>query len=77
MVFLVLRPQWWGKLVCAFAAVSWIGFCLMGLPQGQFRFDETIKIILAAGVAMGCVGVLHQWLDPHIDGAKLRRFFKT
>jgi hypothetical protein len=76
IVFLIIRPLWWGKVLCAFAAVSWTGSCLMGLAQGQFGFDETIKIILAAGATMACVAALHQWLDPRIDRAKLRRLFK-
>jgi hypothetical protein len=76
MVFHVVRPQWWGKLVCAFAAVSWNGFCLVGLARGLFHFDAAIKTILAAGGAMACVGALHQWLDPYIDGSRVRRLFK-
>src|SRR6516164_2390004 len=35
-LYLVVRPRWWGKLLCALGGLSWTGFCLIGLAQGLF-----------------------------------------
>jgi hypothetical protein len=67
MLFLMVQPWWWGKLLCALMAVGWLGF--RAVAVGRFGFIPTIQVILAAGVTMACVAIAHQVIDPRFDGA--------
>jgi hypothetical protein len=51
-LFLTVRPRWWGKLLCAFAGLAWIGFRVVGLTQGQFDLGSSVRTIQLAGMAM-------------------------
>jgi hypothetical protein len=70
MLFLMVRPWWWGKLLRALMAVGWLGFCAVAV--GRFGFIPTIQVISAAGATMACVAIAHQVIDPRFDGAPWR-----
>jgi hypothetical protein len=70
MLFLLVRPWWWGKPLCALVAVSWLGFFAMA--AGRYGLLSTIQLILAAGVTMACTAVVHQVIDPRFAGTPLR-----
>jgi hypothetical protein len=63
---LVLRPYWWGKLLCVWAGVCWIGFALVG--SSMWGLNPPLAGILAAGAAMLMVAIVHQIVDPRFGG---------
>ncbi|MGN6366464.1 hypothetical protein [Asticcacaulis taihuensis] len=69
-IFLSFRPYWWGKLICAWAALSWLGFSgVMCLLAG---YDGRLVWILSAGAMMVLAIILHQVADPRFSGSYLR-----
>ena len=70
MVFLMVRPWWWGKPLCALIALSWLGFVAMA--AGRYGLNGTTRMILAAGVTMVCTVVTHQVIDPRFSGTPRR-----
>jgi hypothetical protein len=70
-MFLVARPYWWGKLVCALLALPWCMFGLMSTLLGAER--STSMYVLSAGVLMLVAGVVAQVADPRFGGTYLRR----
>ncbi len=69
-VFLFFRPYWWGKLICVWAGVSWLGFSsIIGLMAG---FTDTVAYVLVASLAMLLAAGLHQFADPRFSGSYLR-----
>jgi hypothetical protein len=69
-VFLAFRPEWWGKLLCVWAGLSWIGFSLVSATVTGF--NATLMTILAAGVAMFVIALAHQPLDTSFGGRAFR-----
>ena len=65
LLYLAYRPRWWGKLLCLWPAVSWIGFAAMR-HRGYAR-DSSLRLTVGvAGVAMLLVAVTHHLVDPTI-----------
>ncbi len=65
-IFLSFRPYWWGKLLCVWAGISWLGFSgAMCLLSG---YDSRLLWILMAGVIMLLAAILHQIADPRFGG---------
>jgi hypothetical protein len=77
-LFLAYRPYWWGKLICALAALSWIGHGAMAfalLPMLDVPDISPMAYaavpIVSGIVALAC-GILHQRADPRFGGSYLR-----
>ncbi len=70
LVFLIVRPYWWGKILAFWTGLSWSGFsAVMTAFNG---WNNTLAMTLAAGVIMLMVGIAHQLLDPRWSGTYLR-----
>ena len=76
--FLAWRPYWWGKLLCALAAVSWIGhaaisgFVLPDVFGPDFPAAIHAAVVGGAGLVALATGLAHQWADPRFGGTYLR-----
>ena len=70
-VYLAFRPHWWGKPLCALAAVVWIGFSVqLGLVGG---WQPTLKWVLGAGCVMLVAAIMQQIADPGLGYEYLRK----
>jgi hypothetical protein len=65
-LWLARRPQWWGKLLCAWAGFSWTMFSLAihVVAMGQPVPTDIAVIPLVCGLTVLAAGVLHQILEP-------------
>jgi len=76
--FLAWRPYWWGKLLCALGALSWIGHGAMSVFLMPMVLGPEFPAALHGAVVGGCglialaAGVAHQWADPRFGGTYLR-----
>ena len=78
-MFLAVRPYWWGKLFCWFAALAWIGHGLIAalLLNGPLSTVGVAPLTyaagpVAAGLAMLAIGLFHQRIDPRFGGTYLQ-----
>lgn len=78
LIFLAVRPYPWAKLVCAFAAVAWLGHGLMSLfimPAvlgPAFPAVPHAAFTAGAGVVAAVCGVIHLRIDRRLAGPRLR-----
>ena len=72
LVLLTFRPYWWGKLMCVWTGLSWIGFSVMSviIMPGNLAVSLTA---LVAGFAQLLAALIHQIADPRFSGPYLRR----
>jgi len=70
-VFLVTRPYWWGKILCLWAAVSWLGFGVAVMLMWQA--DPRLFVPIGTGSAMLLAFIIHQIADPRFTGTYLRQ----
>lgn len=75
LVGLSVRPFWWGKLLCFWAGISWIGFAAamvaVRLGIGLPAVEAILLLPVVCGAAMLAVGVTHQIIDPRFSGEPL------
>jgi hypothetical protein len=70
--FLAVRPYGWGKLLCAWAGLSWLGFSLIfAIVAPQSGGPLTIAVGLA-GALMLATAATHQIVDPALGGPPIR-----
>jgi hypothetical protein len=67
LAYLARRPYWWGKLLLGWAGLSWAGFGAAGLVLGLPI--PLVVVVLASGLTMLGVLVVHQIVDPRMSGA--------
>lgn len=76
-LWLARRPRWWGKLLCAWAGLSWTGFSPMARVVAGFEGHavppEIGVLPLVCGLTVLAVGVLHQVLEPGFGAPKSAR----
>jgi len=70
LVFLSFRPYWWGKLLCAWAGLSWSGFGLISSLIAAPNSGSTM--VGVAGVVLLATSIIHQVADPRFGGPYLR-----
>ncbi|HTW36000.1 MAG TPA: hypothetical protein VMD53_15375 [Rhizomicrobium sp.] len=71
MLFLSYRPYWWGKIICLWTGVSWIGYAMIS-PHPSSPLAPVVAFI--CGVFMVAAAVAHQIIDPRFSGAHLRSY---
>jgi hypothetical protein len=65
LVFLAVRPFWWGKLICFGTGLSWVlGAAMFAMMVG---FSSIVDYQIAAGAALLLAALLHQIADPRFD----------
>jgi hypothetical protein len=71
MLFLAYRPYWWGKIICLWAGLAWVGFAV---TASYFYFQTSLVpvAVFICGVFMIAVAVAHQIVDPRFGGSYLR-----
>lgn len=69
LIFLSLRPYFWGKIIAFWAGLSWVGFS--GAATLMAGWSNTLTMILAAGIIMLAAGITHQVIDPRWSGPPL------
>lgn len=71
LLFLTVRPYWWGKIFVLWPAVSWMGFAA-ACTFVTGGWAPILFVPLGCGVAMLAIAVTHQVLDPRFSGAPLQ-----
>ncbi|MBS0297034.1 MAG: hypothetical protein JSR45_12040 [Proteobacteria bacterium] len=70
-LWLAVRPQWWGKLLCVWAGLSWTMFgavfCMIASLVAK-PVDPAALVVLGCGLVMLTVAVVHQVVDPRLFG---------
>lgn len=76
MIFLLIRPYGWGKLVTAFCAFSWGMFAVNLTVMAQMieptPFDIRLLPVIIGAIGMLTAAILHQIADPRFSGPYLR-----
>ena len=70
-LWLTIRPQWWGKLLCVWAGLSWTMFGAVFCMIASFvnkPVDPAALAVLGCGLVMLAVAVIHQVVDPRLFG---------
>jgi len=62
--YLAFRPKWWGKLVCAFAGVSWTLFSVSATLMHRGSPSPFSLWPGAAGAVLLTCAILHHLADP-------------
>ncbi|MCA3724095.1 MAG: hypothetical protein IM671_08955 [Phenylobacterium sp.] len=70
LVFLSFRPYWWGKLLCAWAGLGWVGFGV--IPSMVGAPNSGSEMVGVAGLVMLSAAIIHQVADPRFGGPYLR-----
>ncbi len=60
-LYLAYRPRWWGKIICLFPAVSWLGFSVMSGAMGPPNPVRWVPA--AAGALLLLVASVHHLTD--------------
>lgn len=63
-LYLAYRPRWWGKLVCLWAGVSWIGFA--GMSRLMHGGNPVLWGPAGAGALLLLVALVHHVADPSL-----------